>query len=106
MLQERYSDLQAMYVYTSLELRRWFRIGELMWCVLEPPIDGVEVTITVWPGLVDDCSVKSETAPRPKSPSIHSADGDFEIEDGIMRSIKPGRKVGCLVNELLRALSH
>ena len=82
MLQERYSDLQAMYADTSLELRRWFRIGELVWCALDPPIHGVEATITFWPGLVDDCSVKSETAPRPTSPSIHSADGDFEMEDG------------------------
>jgi hypothetical protein len=82
MLQERYSDLQAMYADTTLELRRWFRIGELVWCALDPPIHGVEATITFWPGLVDDCSVKSETAPRPTSPSIHSADGDFEMEDG------------------------
>ena len=82
MLQERYSDLQAMYADTTLELRRWYRIGELVWCALDPPIHGVEATITFWPGLVDDSSVKSETAPRPKSPSIHSADGDFEMEDG------------------------
>ena len=82
MLRERYTDLQAMYAETSAELRRWCRIGELVWCALDPPIYGVDATITFWPGLVDDCSFKAETLPRPKSPSIHSADGDFEMEDG------------------------
>ena len=82
MLQERYADLQAMYADTSAELRRWYRIGELVWCALDPPIHGLEASITFWPGLVDDCSFKAETLPRPKSPSIHSADGDFEMEDG------------------------
>jgi hypothetical protein len=82
MLQERYADLQAMYSDTTAELRRWYRIGELVWCALDPPIHGVEASITFWPGLVDDCTFKAETLPRPKSPSIHSADGDFEMEDG------------------------
>ncbi|KAI0255913.1 hypothetical protein BJV78DRAFT_1279127 [Lactifluus subvellereus] len=82
MLQERYADLQAMYADTNAELRRWYRIGELVWCALDPPIHGLEASITFWPGLVDDCSFKAETLPRPKSPSIHSADGDFEMEDG------------------------
>ena len=79
MLQERYADLQAMYANTTAELRRWYRIGELVWCALDPPIHGVGANITFWPGLVDDCSLKAETLPRPKSPSIHSADGDFEM---------------------------
>ena len=82
MLRERYTDLQAMYAETSAELRRWYRVGELVWCALDPPIHGLDATITFWPGLVDDCSFKAETLPRPKSPSIHSADGDFEMEDG------------------------
>jgi hypothetical protein len=82
MLQERYADLQAMYSDTTAELRRWYRVGELVWCALDPPIHGVEASITFWPGLVDDCTFKAETLPRPKSPSIHSADGDFEMEDG------------------------
>jgi hypothetical protein len=81
MLQERYADLQAMYADTTAELRRWHRIGELVWCALDPPIHGDEASITFWPGLVDDCTFKAETLPRPKSPSIHSADGDFEMED-------------------------
>ena len=82
MLQERYADLQAMYAETTAELRRWHRIGELVWCALDPPIHGDEASITFWPGLVDDCTFKAETLPRPKSPSIHSADGDFEMDDG------------------------
>jgi len=82
MLQERYADLQAMYADTTAELRRWHRVGELVWCALDPPIHGDEASITFWPGLVDGCTFKAETLPRPKSPSIHSADGDFEMEDG------------------------
>ena len=94
MLRERYTDLQAMYAETSAELRRWYRIGELVWCALDPPIHGLDATITFWPGLVDDYSLKAETLPRPKSPSIHSADGDFEMEDGTDSSqtvTQPGR---------------
>ncbi|KAN0130944.1 hypothetical protein V8E53_011322 [Lactarius tabidus] len=84
MLQERYSDVQAMYADTDEEMRRWFRVGEMVWCALDPPIRGTDAAanITFWPGLVDECSFKAETFPRPKSPSIHSADGDFEMEDG------------------------
>ena len=84
MLQERYADVQAMYADSNAEMRRWFRVGELVWCALDPPIRGTDAAanITFWPGLVDECSFKAETLPRPKSPSIHSADGDFEMEDG------------------------
>ncbi|KAI9451685.1 hypothetical protein BJY52DRAFT_1125022 [Lactarius psammicola] len=84
MLQERYADVQAMYADTDAEMRRWFRVGELVWCALDPPIRGTDAAanITFWPGLVDECSFKAEALPRPKSPSIHSADGDFEMEDG------------------------
>jgi len=97
MLRERYTDLQAMYAETNAELRRWYRIGELVWCALDPPIHGVDATITFWPGLVDDCTLKAETLPRPKSPSIHSADGDFEMEDGTDSSqtvTQPGQGTG------------
>ena len=86
-----------MYAETSADLRRWYRIGELVWCALDPPIHGVDATITFWPGLVDDCSFKAETLPRPKSPSIHSADGDFEMEDGTDSSqtvTQPGQPTG------------
>ena len=84
MVQERYTDVQAMYADTDAEMRRWFRVGELVWCALDPPIRGTDAAanITFWPGLVDECSFKAETLPRPKSPSIHSADGDFDMEDG------------------------
>ncbi|KAF8475131.1 hypothetical protein DFH94DRAFT_113105 [Russula ochroleuca] len=82
MLQERYADLQAIYSDTTAELRRWYRVGEVVWCALDPPIHGVEASIMFWPGLVDDCTLQAETLPRPKSPSIHSANGNFEMEDG------------------------
>ncbi|KAH9072082.1 hypothetical protein EDB83DRAFT_2220334 [Lactarius deliciosus] len=96
MLQERYADVQAMYADTDAEMRRWFRVGELVWCALDPPIRGTEATahITFWPGLVDECSFRAETLPRPKSPSIHSADGDFEMEDGTESVAHVGRGIG------------
>ncbi|KAH9169930.1 hypothetical protein EDB89DRAFT_2193152 [Lactarius sanguifluus] len=96
MLQERYADVQAMYADTNAEMRRWFRVGELVWCALDPPIRGADAAanITFWPGLVDECSFKTETLPRPKSPSIHSADGDFEMEDGTESVAHVGRGIG------------
>ena len=99
MLQERYADVQAMYADTDAEMRRWFRVGELVWCALDPPIRGTDAAanITFWPGLVDECSFKAEALPRPKSPSIHSADGDFEMEDGTESTpavAHVGRRVG------------
>ena len=102
MLQKRYSDLQAMCADITLELRRWFRIGELVWCTLDPLIHGVEAARYVLAGLgrrlmFDDCSIKSETAPRPKSPSIHSADGNFEMEgetDSAQAVTQTGEKSG------------
>ncbi|KAH9004752.1 hypothetical protein EDB86DRAFT_3240635 [Lactarius hatsudake] len=44
MLQERYADVQAMYADTNAEMRRWFRVGELVWCALDPPIRGTDAT--------------------------------------------------------------
>jgi hypothetical protein len=102
MLQERYADLQAMYSDDTVVLRQWYRIGERVWCTLDPPIHGVEASITFWPGLVDDCTFKVETPPRPKSPSIHSADGDFEMEDGTDSAqivTQLGQKVGCQMTQ-------
>ncbi|KAI0272510.1 hypothetical protein BC834DRAFT_948875 [Gloeopeniophorella convolvens] len=83
MAQERFADLQAMYADADADaqLRRWFREGELVWCALDPPIQCAAAGITFWPGLVDECTFRAETLPRVGTPSIHSADGDYEMED-------------------------
>ncbi|KAI0061011.1 hypothetical protein BV25DRAFT_1827254 [Artomyces pyxidatus] len=83
MVHERFSDLQSIYSdLDTVEIRKWFREGELVWCALEPPIRGRDEQITFWPGLVQESQVKSEAIPRAQSVSTHSADGDYEMENG------------------------
>ncbi|KAA1470251.1 hypothetical protein DENSPDRAFT_817793 [Dentipellis sp. KUC8613] len=84
MVHERCDDLQAVYSELDTSLRRWFREGEVVWCALVPPIKGPDETITFWPGLVQDTQVKAEAIPRDPLASTHSADGDYEMEDGTM----------------------
>jgi hypothetical protein len=84
----------AHYAEASAELRWWYRAGELVRCTPDPPIHSLDATVTLWPGLVDDCGLKVEALPRPKSPPMRSADGDFEMEDGADLSqavSQPGR---------------
>ncbi|KAF8906276.1 hypothetical protein CPB84DRAFT_1675815 [Gymnopilus junonius] len=75
MLQERNSDLRAIYSRTAMHLRRWFREGEIIWCALDPPITGLHgiegASIEFWPGIIDEVKLKTESVPRaatPKSP--------------------------------------
>ncbi|KIJ65564.1 hypothetical protein HYDPIDRAFT_60372, partial [Hydnomerulius pinastri MD-312] len=68
MIRERNADLRAAYA-EGIELRKWYREGELLWCALNPPIPGFtgeKDSITFWPGLVEEAKVKSEAIPRPK----------------------------------------
>ncbi|KAI0040968.1 hypothetical protein FA95DRAFT_1565914 [Auriscalpium vulgare] len=87
MAHERFSDLQSMYADIDMEHRAWFRAGELVWCELSPPIRGREPTefISFWPGIVKESKVKAEAVPRGLSVSSHSADGDYEMENGTER---------------------
>ncbi|KAG6335840.1 hypothetical protein ID866_3254 [Astraeus odoratus] len=68
MSRERNADLRTAYA-EGIELRRWFRDGELLWCTLNPPIPGLngeKEAITFWPGLVEEAKIKSEAVPRQK----------------------------------------
>ncbi|PFH51781.1 hypothetical protein AMATHDRAFT_74675 [Amanita thiersii Skay4041] len=68
MLVERNSDLRAVLASTDSPLRRWFREGELVWCVVDPPIyhpNGFEdASIKFWPALVDEIRLKTYATPR------------------------------------------
>ncbi|KAI5999311.1 hypothetical protein F5J12DRAFT_847501 [Pisolithus orientalis] len=69
MSRERNADLRTAYA-EEMELRRWFRDGELLWCALNPPILGLtgdKDAITFWPGLVEEAKIKSEAVAKPKS---------------------------------------
>jgi hypothetical protein len=57
-LRERNSDLRA----THSKNKRLYREGELLWCHLDPPIQSSQdgISITFWPGLVDEWSLKCE----------------------------------------------
>lgn len=52
----------------NLDLRasRRFRVGELVWCALSPPIHGdhVDECIEFWPGLVNEVRLKTDVLPH------------------------------------------
>lgn len=91
---ERHNDLQALSEELDMGYRKWFREGEVIWCALDPPIQGPEVTITFWPGIVEESTIKSEIIPRAGSPVTNptdidadpdaeaDADPDFVMADG------------------------
>ena len=94
MIPERSKDLRAVHAVTEMRMRRWFRVGELVWCALTPPIigPGDGVVIRFWPGLVDECRLKSKPIPRasaspapsqPERPAIrqNGNQGDVVLED-------------------------
>jgi hypothetical protein len=59
-----------------------------MWCVLDPPIHGVEATITVWPGLVDESTMialsirRRLLAPSHRLFTLQTATSIWTTEDG------------------------
>jgi len=75
MARERNADLRTAYS-DGIELRRWFRDGELLWCALNPPIPGLvgeKDSITFWPGLVEEANIKSDAVPKPKNEGSETA---------------------------------
>ncbi|PPQ91873.1 hypothetical protein CVT25_000748 [Psilocybe cyanescens] len=68
MLVERANDLRAMNSTTSMQFRRWFRDGEVVWCALNPPIlapDGTDNgCIEFWPGVIEEIRLKTLPVPR------------------------------------------
>ncbi|KAI6041303.1 hypothetical protein EDC04DRAFT_2670256 [Pisolithus marmoratus] len=86
MSRERNADLRTAYA-EGIELRRWFRDGELLWCALNPPIPGLtgdKEAITFWPGLVEEAKIKSEAVATPKSSddlAERNAEADVDMTD-------------------------
>lgn len=66
MVRERDADLRAAYGNTGMKLKRWFREGELMWCVLSVPIHGKteDAKIEFWPGVVEEIKLNIQTTAR------------------------------------------
>jgi hypothetical protein len=106
MLVDRDNDLRAIYAQTSMELRRWFREEEVVWCVLENPVvapDNPNISIQYWPGVVDEVRFKAEPLPRPKaadpvtssnpqahlSPTSSTSQADPNTEDTVGPRLDP-----------------
>ncbi|KAF8239404.1 hypothetical protein L208DRAFT_1237893 [Tricholoma matsutake] len=74
MIAERSMDVRAVHAMTEMKMRRWFRVGELVWCALTPPIvgPGDGVVIRFWPGMVDESRLKSKSIPRESASPVPS----------------------------------
>lgn len=77
MLRERHADLSCAYG-PEVTNRRWFREGELLWCALNPPIEGPsgpggDDSIIFWPGTVEETRIKP--IPIPKDIVMKQSDG-------------------------------
>lgn len=84
MLADRSQDLRAVHATTEKRMRRWFRMGELVWCALNPPITGPgDVAITFWPGLVDEYRLKSKSIPRESAaPALNHSEQQVSHPNG------------------------
>ncbi|KAL4065830.1 hypothetical protein V8B97DRAFT_1880890 [Scleroderma yunnanense] len=88
MARERNADLRTAYA-EGIELRRWFRDGELLWCALNPPIPGLtgeKDSITFWPGLVEEAKIRSDAIAKSKV-----EEGDATKKDEPDSTMKDGR---------------
>jgi hypothetical protein len=110
MLVDRDNDLRAIYASTSMELKRWFREEEVVWCVLEKPMvapDNPHILIQYWPGVVDEVKFKAEPLPRPKEtdpvassstpqlpprPSSSTSQADPNAEDTVGPRLDPSEE--------------
>jgi len=82
MLVDRDNDLRAIYASTSMELKRWFREEEVVWCILEKPIiapDNPNILIQYWPGVVDEVKFKAESLPRPKGTDPTASSSNLQV---------------------------
>ncbi|KAI0033937.1 hypothetical protein K488DRAFT_37811, partial [Vararia minispora EC-137] len=64
---DRYSDIEALTTELGPErsTRRFFREAEMIWCALNPPIQGKDGQfIHFWPGIVREYTTKPEQLPR------------------------------------------
>ncbi|KAI9064803.1 hypothetical protein FKP32DRAFT_1757175 [Trametes sanguinea] len=70
-LPERDLDIRAALASAEDHRPRWFRKGEVLWCLIDPPIRGrrSEEDISFWPGLVEDVHIKTQAV-------LESSDAD------------------------------
>ena len=81
MLRERNFDLSCAYG-SDVTTRRWFREGELLWCALNPPIEGPsgpggDDSILFWPGIVEE--TRNKPIPIPKDTAVGRSDGPSTV---------------------------
>lgn len=85
MLVERNADLRAVHSRPKMELKRWYRVGELLWCALVPPImsEDHNVAIQYWPGIVDEVKLKTKPIPQETDlPYATSIPGPLQSKNG------------------------
>ena len=91
-------------IVSDVQPPRMYRIGEVIWCRLEEPIQVVEENlvdrIEFWPGVVDDMTLKIQTRPAPAEAKMQvmdiedeeDEDEDDELEGTGLRSSRRIRK--------------
>jgi hypothetical protein len=65
--------------------KRRYRVGELVWCVIEPPLRGdtPSHTIDLWPGIVETYRFQKRT-----SPSQAEEDVEFTVHETVLFQVK------------------
>lgn len=74
---EAHRDVRAVHAKTSMQIRRYFREGEVIWCRIYPSIvtpDPEVENIEWWPGVIDEYTLKSVPVPRATSEYAASCD--------------------------------
>ncbi|KAI0654041.1 hypothetical protein C8Q70DRAFT_1142512 [Cubamyces menziesii] len=79
-LPEKDLDIRAALHSADDHRPRWFRKGEVLWCLLEPPIRGQrpEEDIHLWPGLVEDVHIKTQAVAASEDSMQEDRDADME----------------------------
>jgi hypothetical protein len=101
MLRERNSDLSCAYG-PEVPVRRWFREGELLWCALNPPIEGPsgsggDDSILFWPGIVEETRMKP--IPILKDTVMDGPDGPSNVR--FSANLSDGNEVPWIIEHVL-----
>jgi len=87
-LAERVNDVRAVNQTEDnvMDLRRWFREGEIVWCSLDKPIPSKtpDTFIQFWPGVVDESDLKVTPLPREQA---GSADDEAQASGSTLTQI-------------------
>ncbi|KAG8221018.1 hypothetical protein J3R82DRAFT_2527 [Butyriboletus roseoflavus] len=93
MLRERNVDLRSAYA-EGVNLRKWYRDGELLWCALNTPIPGLTCekdAITFWPGIVEEARMKAEAIKFPAvGEGVHIAGENGAQDDESSKATQNG----------------